>query len=131
MLPTNMLDRRLRLILAGSLIFIALGASLWISPPQTPISVDKLMSSPSEHENTVVVLRGVVSNGTLDMESYSFNLEGDNLTVSVNFAAIAVPNGMTEGKTIIVEGTFSKINDVWGLTAEKITVGCPSKYNAG
>ena len=126
-----MLDRRLRLILAGSLIFIALGASLWISPPQTPISVDKLMSSPSEHENSVVVLRGVVSNGTLDMESYSFNLEGENLTIAVNFAAIAVPNGMTEGKTIIVEGTFSKINDIWGLTAEKITVGCPSKYNAG
>tara|TARA_B100001113_G_C20844485_1_gene506808 strand:- start:269 stop:649 length:381 start_codon:yes stop_codon:yes gene_type:complete len=126
-----MLDRRLRLILAGSLIFIALGASLWISPPQTPISVDKLMSSPSEHENTVVVLRGVVSNGTLDMESYSFNLDGDNLTLAVNFAAIAVPNGMTEGKTIIVEGTFSKINEIWGLSAEKITVGCPSKYNAG
>ncbi len=89
------------------------------------------MSSPSEHENTVVVLRGVVSNGTLDMESYSFNLDGDNLTLAVNFAAIAVPNGMTEGKTIIVEGTFSKINEIWGLSAEKITVGCPSKYNAG
>jgi len=126
-----MLDRRLRLILAGVLIFVALGASLWISPPQTPISVDELMSSPSNHENNVVVLRGTVSNGTLDMQSYSFNIEGDNQTVSVNFAAIAVPNGMSEGKTIIVEGTFSKSNDVWGLTAEKITVGCPSKYNAG
>lgn len=126
-----MLDRRLRLILAGVLIFVALGASLWISPPQTPISVDNLMSSPSDHENNVVVLRGTVSNGTLDMQSYSFNLDGDNQTVPVNFAAIAVPNGMSEGKTIIVEGTFSKLNDVWGLTAEKITVGCPSKYNAG
>ena len=126
-----MLDRRLRLILAGVLIFVALGASLWISPPQTPISVDELMSSPSNHENNVVVLRGTVSNGTLDMQSYSFNLDGDNQTVPVNFAAIAVPNGMSEGKTIIVEGTFSKSNDVWGLTAEKITVGCPSKYNAG
>jgi cytochrome c-type biogenesis protein CcmE len=126
-----MLDRRLRLILAGALIFVALGASLWISPPQTPISVDELMSSPSNHENNVVVLRGTVSNGTLDMQSYSFNIEGDNQTVPVNFAAIAVPNGMSEGKTIIVEGTFSKSNDVWGLTAEKITVGCPSKYNAG
>jgi len=126
-----MLDRRLRLILAGALIFVALGASLWISPPQTPISVDELMTSPSNHENNVVVLRGTVSNGTLDMQSYSFNIEGDNQTVPVNFAAIAVPNGMSEGKTIIVEGTFSKSNDVWGLTAEKITVGCPSKYNAG
>jgi len=126
-----MLDRRLRLILAGVLIFVALGASLWVSPPQTPISVDKLMSSPSEHEDMVVVLRGTVSNGSLDMQSYSFNLDGENLTVPVNFAAIAVPNGMSEGKTIIVEGTFSKLNDIWGLTAEKITVGCPSKYNAG
>ena len=89
------------------------------------------MSSPSNHENNVVVLRGTVSNGTLDMQSYSFNIEGDNQTVPVNFAAIAVPNGMSEGKTIIVEGTFSKSNDIWGLTAEKITVGCPSKYNAG
>ena len=126
-----MLDRRLRLILAGVLIFVALGASLWVSPPQTPISVDKLMSSPSEHEDLIVVLRGTVSNGSLDMQSYSFNLDGENLTVPVNFAAIAVPNGMSEGKTIIVEGTFSKLNDNWGLTAEKITVGCPSKYNAG
>ena len=126
-----MLDRRLRLILAGVLIFVALGASLWVSPPQTPISVDKLMSSPSEHEDMVVVLRGTVSNGSLDMQSYSFNLDGENLTVPVNFAAIAVPNGMSEGKTIIVEGTFSKLNDIWGLSAEKITVGCPSKYNAG
>ncbi|MED5271445.1 MAG: cytochrome c maturation protein CcmE [Candidatus Thermoplasmatota archaeon] len=126
-----MLDRRLRLILAGLLIFVALGASLWVSPPQTPISVDKLMSSPSEHEDMVVVLRGTVSNGSLDMQSYSFNLDGENLTVPVNFAAIAVPNGMSEGKTIIVEGTFSKLNDIWGLSAEKITVGCPSKYNAG
>ncbi|CAI8245039.1 MAG: Uncharacterised protein [Methanobacteriota archaeon] len=126
-----MLDRRLRLILAGLLIFLALGASLWVSPPQTPISVDKLMSSPSEHEDMVVVLRGTVSNGSLDMQSYSFNLDGENLTVPVNFAAIAVPNGMSEGKTIIVEGTFSKLNDIWGLSAEKITVGCPSKYNAG
>ena len=126
-----MLDRRLRLILAGVLIFVALGASLWVSPPQTPISVDKLMSSPTEHEDMVVVLRGTVSNGSLDMQSYSFNLDGENLTVPVNFAAIAVPNGMSEGKTIIVEGTFSKLNDIWGLSAEKITVGCPSKYNAG
>ena len=126
-----MLDRRLRLILAGVLIFVALGASLWVSPPQTPISVDKLMTTPSEHEDMVVVLRGTVSNGSLDMQSYSFNLDGENLTVPVNFAAIAVPNGMSEGKTIIVEGTFSKLNDIWGLTAEKITVGCPSKYNAG
>ena len=126
-----MLDRRLRLILAGVLIFVALGASLWVSPPQTPISVDKLMSSPSEHEDMVVVLRGTVSNGSLDMQSYSFNLDGENLTVPVNFAAIAVPTGMSEGKTIIVEGTFSKLNDIWGLSAEKITVGCPSKYNAG
>ena len=126
-----MLDRRLRLILAGVLIFVALGASLWVSPPQTPISVDKLMSSPSEHEDMVVVLRGTVSNGSLDMQSYSFNLDGENLTVPVNFAAFAVPNGMSEGKTIIVEGTFSKLNDIWGLSAEKITVGCPSKYNAG
>ena len=126
-----MLDRRLRLILAGLLIFVALGASLWVSPPQTPISVDKLMSSPSEHEDMVVVLRGTVSNGSLDMQSYSFNLDGENLTVPVNFAAIAVPNGMTEGKTIIVEGIFSQLNDVWSLDAEKITVGCPSKYNAG
>ena len=119
------------MILAGVLIFVALGASLWVSPPQTPISVDKLMSSPTEHEDMVVVLRGTVSNGSLDMQSYSFNLDGENLTVPVNFAAIAVPNGMSEGKTIIVEGTFSKLNDIWGLTAEKITVGCPSKYNAG
>ena len=126
-----MLDRRLRLILAGVLNFVALGASLWVSPPQTPISVDKLMSSPSEHEDMVVVLRGTVSNGSLDMQSYSFNLDGENLTVPVNFAAIAVPNGMSEGKTIIVEGTFSKLYDIWGLSAEKITVGCPSKYNAG
>lgn len=131
MLPYTMLDRRLRLILAGTLVFVALGASLWISPPQTPISVDRLMSSPTEHENSVVVLRGIVSNDSLDMQSFSFNLDGDNLSVAVNFAAIAVPNGMSEGKTIIVEGTFSKINDNWSLTAKKITVGCPSKYNAG
>lgn len=126
-----MLDRRLRLILAGTMIFIALGASLWISPPQTPISVDKLMSSPSDHENTIVVLRGIVSNNSLDMQSYSFELDGENQSIPVNFAAIAVPNGMSEGKTIIVEGIFSRINEAWSLTAEKITVGCPSKYNAG
>lgn len=126
-----MLDRRLRLILAGVLIFVALGASLWISPPQTPISVDELMTSPSNHENKVVVLRGTISNGTLDMQSYSFYLEGENESVTIDFAAIAVPNGMSEGKTIIVEGTFSQLNDVWALNAEKITVGCPSKYNAG
>jgi cytochrome c-type biogenesis protein CcmE len=126
-----MLDRRLRLILAGVLIFVALGASLWVSPPQTPISVDELMTSPSTHENKVVVLRGTVSNGTLDMQSYSFYLEGENESVTIDFAAIAVPNGMSEGKTIIVEGTFSQLNDVWALNAEKIIVGCPSKYNAG
>ena len=126
-----MLDRRLRLIIAGVLIFVALGASLWLSPPQTPIGVDELMSSPLDHENKNVVLRGIVSNGSLDMSTYTFNLDGENFTVTVNFGAIAVPNGMTEGKTIIVEGIFSQLNDVWSLDAEKITVGCPSKYNAG
>ncbi len=125
-----MLDRRMRLILAGVLIFVALGASLWMSPPQTPISVDELMNSPTEHENKVVVLRGIVSNGTLDMQSSLFGLEGESQTVAVNFASVAVPNGMSEGKTILVEGTFSQINDAWSLTAEKITVGCPSKYNS-
>ena len=125
-----MLDRRLRLILAGLLIFVALGASLWMSPPQTPISVDELMNSPTNHENEVVVLRGTVSNGSLNMETSLFNLEGKNQTVTVNFAAVAVPNGMSEGKTILVEGDFVQLNGVWSLTAEKITVGCPSKYNS-
>ena len=125
-----MLDRRLRLILAGLLIFVALGASLWMSPPQTPISVDELMNSPTNHENEVVVLRGTVSNGTLNMETSLFNLEGKNQTVTVNFAAVAVPNGMSEGKTILVEGDFVQLNGAWSLTAEKITVGCPSKYNS-
>ncbi len=89
------------------------------------------MSSPSDHENTIVVLRGIVSNNSLDMQSYSFELDGENQSIPVNFAAIAVPNGMSEGKTIIVEGIFTRINEAWSLTAEKITVGCPSKYNAG
>jgi len=126
----GMLDRRLRLLLVGGLALLALGASLWVSPPQTPVSVDDLLGSPASHAGESIMVRGTVTPGSLDLNASSFELAGELDSLSIDYSNVAVPNAFSEGKTILVEGNLVESGDGWKLLAEQITVGCPSKYEA-
>lgn len=125
-----MLDRRMRLLIIGGLAILALGASLWVSPPQTPIIVDDLLESPSNHVGETVIVRGTVESGSLNLDSSTFDLSGEQDSLSVDFSTVSVSNAFSEGKTVLVEGDLVPSDDGWLLLAAQITVGCPSKYDA-
>ena len=96
--------------------------------PETQYSVDEVMSSPLSHEGGVH-LRGQVAIGSIDSDSYSFELAGSSHTLNVDFSGVAIPDGFEEGHTIAIKGDLINTDEGWLLEAREIQTGCPSKYS--
>ena len=121
-------SRRTRLVAIGLVTIIALSASLLLTPPESSVSVDYVISNQSEYEGETVSVRGVVMNGSLDSKMLKFNLSGEEHSLRVNYEEITISNAFSEGKTILVSGTLKNIDGELILIADSLTVGCPSKY---
>ena len=124
-------SRRFRLILVGSLCVGALMVSFLVQEPMVPKTVDEIMENPHSHTGEAISLRGIVSNGSIDLNESIFYLEGENSSLEIEFGGVMVSDAFSEGKTIQVRGKLLQIQDEWKLQAEEIIVGCPSKYDAG
>ena len=96
--------------------------------PETQYSVDEVMSSPISYEGGVH-LRGQVAIGSIDSDSYSFELAGSSHTLNVDFSGVAIPDGFEEGHTIAIKGELINTDEGWLLEAREIQTGCPSKYS--
>lgn len=105
------------IVIIAAVVIASYGAS-----PTTYLTVTEASGKGS---GDGLLIKGVVEPGSLNNTTAGirFNLTDDRSTLRVAYDG-PVPDGMGEGKQIVVEGRLSG-----GIvTAKKITVGCPSKY---
>ncbi len=119
-----------RLVLVGGIMIGLLGLMYMSVDPETQYSVDELMDSPSGFTDDEVHIRGIVTLGSVDTASATFQLAGDDHQLLIAFGDISVPDGFEEGRTIAVKGLLTHDAGEWILSANEIQTGCPSKYEA-
>lgn len=119
-----------RLVLVGGIMIGLLGLMYMSVDPETQYSVDELMNSPSAFTDDEVHIRGIVTLGSVDTASATFQLAGDDHQLLIAFGDISVPDGFEEGRTIAVKGLLTHDAGEWILSANEIQTGCPSKYEA-
>ncbi len=86
------------------------------------------MSSPSEHLNQEIAVRGEVQDGTIDNSTMTFTLEGSSSTLTIRFTDAMVSNGLDDNRTVYAEGILLFEDGSYILDANVIKTSCPSKY---
>ena len=119
---------RLALVFLSSIA--ALSLMMLSVDPQTQYTVDELMNSPNDFQDSEVFVRGVVSNGTVFSNPLTFQLDGLESNVTVDYSMSPIPDGFAEGRTIAVRGLLSFYDGIWVLESTEIQTGCPSKYES-
>lgn len=124
------MDRRIRLALVGVIAVVTLVVYLMADPPTASISIDEVAEAPERHDDGELAVRGTITNGSIDTLNSSFVLGGEEHTLPVDIAGVSLSDGFSEGKTVLVHGELVKKDGEWWLQAERIDIGCPSKYEA-
>ena len=124
------LTRLGRLIVVGAILATLVGLMTYSVEPMTQYSIDEVMDSIDEHENDRIHIRGIVVNGTLDLESGTVILSGTNSTMNVIISGLPIPTGFGEGTMVSMKGTLHPTDDGHVLRADDIKTGCPSKYES-
>ena len=122
--------RRTRLALVFLSSIAAFTLMMLSVDPQTQYTVDELMKSPDDFRDSEVFVRGVVSNGTVFSDTLTFQLDGLESNITVDYSQSPVPDGFAEGRTIAVRGMLSLYDGIWILESNEIQTGCPSKYES-
>ena len=120
--------RRTRILVLGAVLTVGLLATVLLQSPVPTQTVDELMTSPSEHLNQEVAIRGEVQDGTIDNGTMTFILEGADSTLKIRFTDAMVSNGLDDNRTVYAEGVLLFEDGVYVLEADVIKTSCPSKY---
>tara|TARA_B100000963_G_scaffold80008_1_gene68126 strand:- start:147 stop:542 length:396 start_codon:yes stop_codon:yes gene_type:complete len=120
--------RRTRILVLGAVLTVGLLATVLLQSPVPTQTVDELMTSPSEHINQEVAIRGEVQDGTIDNGSMTFILEGTDSTLKIRFTDAMVSNGLDDNRTVYAEGVLLFEDGIYVLEADVIKTSCPSKY---
>lgn len=120
--------RRTRILVLGAVLTVGLLATVLLQSPVPTQTVDELMTSPSEHLNQEVAIRGEVQDGTIDNGTMTFILEGTDSTIKIRFTDAMVSNGLDDNRTVYAEGVLLFEDGVYVLEADVIKTSCPSKY---
>ena len=120
--------RRTRILVLGAVLTVGLLATVLLQSPVPTQTVDELMTSPSEHLNQEVAIRGEVQDGTIDNGTMTFILEGTDSTLKIRFTDATVSNGLDDNRTVYAEGVLLFEDGVYVLEADVIKTSCPSKY---
>tara|TARA_Y100000589_G_scaffold306285_1_gene320872 strand:+ start:503 stop:898 length:396 start_codon:yes stop_codon:yes gene_type:complete len=120
--------RRTRILVLGAVLTVGLLATVLLQSPVPTQTVDELMTSPSEHLNQEVAIRGEVQDGTIDNGTMTFILEGTDSTLKIRFTDAMVSNGLDDNRTVYAEGVLLFEDGVYVLEADVIKTSCPSKY---
>ena len=124
-----MLSYRLRLILIGGVITIAVLGTIFLQAPEPTLTVDELLDNSSDHVGDEVAVRGEIMDGSIDELNMTFILEGSEGTILVDYSnAGSISNGLGDNRTVYAEGTFKEINGPYVVEADTIKTSCPSKY---
>ena len=123
-----MLTHRVRLLLIGAFLTVALAATLLLEAPEATRTVDEVMESPDSLEGRQIAIRGEVLDGSIDNITSVFILHGETDQIKVDFSQASVSNGLDDNRTVYAEGTLSFITGEGVFEADIIKTSCPSKY---
>ena len=123
-----MFTHRVRLLLIGAFLTVALAATLLLEAPEATRTVDEVMESPDSLEGRQIAIRGEVLDGSIDNITSVFILHGETDQIKVDFSQASVSNGLDDNRTVYAEGTLSLISGEWVFEADIIKTSCPSKY---
>jgi cytochrome c-type biogenesis protein CcmE len=126
----HMWARRTRLLVIGGILTILLLSTLLLEAPEPTRTVDEIMNNPDSFVGSDVAIRGEVIDGSIDNETLTFMLEGENAQILISFKGAAVSNGLDDNRTVYAEGKIVKIDDMYTFEASIIKTSCPSKYEA-
>ena len=124
-----MLSYRIRLMVIGGVITIAVLGTIFLQAPEPTLTVDELLDNTSDHIGDDVAVRGEILDGSIDEMTMTFILEGCEGTSLVDYSnAGSISNGLGDNRTVYAEGTFKEINGEYVVEADTIKTSCPSKY---
>ena len=123
-----MFTHRVRLLLIGAFLTVALAATLLLEAPEATRTVDEVMERPDSLEGRQIAIRGEVLDGSIDNITSVFILHGETDQIKVDFSKASVSNGLDDNRTVYAEGTLSFISGEWVFEADIIKTSCPSKY---
>lgn len=124
------------LILGSSIILVCTGAFfLLLMNSSIPVfSVKELMDHPQSGSfiNRNIQVVGVVQeyNSTGFYITDPLDVENNSLIMYINSTGAARPPGFEIDRTVLVEGKFLSMTDVWTLKARMISTKCPAKYKS-
>ena len=121
-----MFTHRVRLLLIGAFLTVALAATLLLEAPEATRTVDEVMESPDSLEGRQIAIRGEVLDGSIDNITSVFILHGETDQIKVDFSQASVSNGLDDNRTVYAEGTLSFISGEWVFEADIIKTSCPS-----
>ena len=125
----SMLSYRVRLMLIGGVITIALLGTIFLQAPAPTLTVEELLDNSSDHLGEDVAVRGEIMDGSIDELNMTFILEGPDENLLVDYSnAGSISNGLGDNRTVYAEGTFKEINGKYVIEADTIKTSCPSKY---
>ena len=122
------MERRVRILVVLGMIAV-LSALMYVGDePEVDLSVDELMDSPESHEGESFRLHGAIRADSIDSANRTLVLEGETGHILIDYGAVPLPTGATDGKTISIRGEFDMNQGQWTMYADEIKTGCPSKY---
>ncbi|RJU96962.1 MAG: hypothetical protein DWC00_02015 [Candidatus Poseidoniales archaeon] len=125
----SMLSYRVRLMLIGGVVTIALLGTIFLQAPAPTLTVEELLDNSSDHLDEGVAVRGEIMDGSIDELNMTFILEGPDENLLVDYSnAGSISNGLGDNRTVYAEGTFKEINGKYVIEADTIKTSCPSKY---
>ncbi len=124
----EMLTHRIRLLLIGAALTVALGSTLLLQTPEATRSVDEVMDSPNDLEGKEIAIRGEVLDFSIDEQNNTFIIHGEDSQLIVDFSKASVSNGLADNRTVYAEGVLINYDGIWTFEAEVIKTSCPSKY---
>lgn len=89
-------------------------------------------SSSDKYQNKTIQLIGVISsfNGTDFYVNDPDDPNNTNYVMYIYAENVQKPVGFVIGKSVLIEGKLSSINNLWSLKASMISTKCPSKYDS-
>ena len=124
-----MLSYRVRLMLIGGVVTIALLGTIFLQAPAPTLTVEELLDNSSDHLDEDVAVRGEIMDGSIDELNMTFILEGPDQNLLVDYSnAGSISNGLGDNRTVYAEGTFKEIDGKYVIEADTIKTSCPSKY---
>ena len=81
-----MLSYRVRLMLIGGIVTIAILGTIFLQAPSPTLTVEELLDNSSDHLDEDVAVRGEIMDGTIDELNMTFILEGPDQNLLVDYS---------------------------------------------